>query len=499
MEIKRLLFLFFSIILFLQVDAEDYSTVTVSGLHSDRNDFLGAVILHGDSSNLAKALVADGKTLWDVRQNVKKLTIKDSQLDYLDVCFIYTLCNINIVDGNKGNWSTGCGLKELYLDSVTFAVDKNLNHGFYQNQYGNTLLYRSTRSDYIPMNFLNCTYGKCSLKRFSFTGNIKGIDGYCLYNSKVNDVILPEGLEHIGPDVLENVGLSKLVLPSTINYLSYDALWKSADTIVFKKGKVLPRVKGVFERSNHNDNYYNLTSTVFLVPLKYYSYYKQNIPSYTVDIGSPDDVPVIPYFTLEDKYTTFSFPYNLDLSSAKKLNCNFEDTEAADISFYQCKPSKEDGNVLLDKINEDVAKGTGMIIESKNDQGGTVFYTLNLSKTGVAYNENLLIGNDSVKIILPSSEKDYNNYMLGNDSFWLILDNETEEQRTLEPYKAYLHLKKETGSATELQFLFDETTKIKNIIEGKKKDNVYYNIQGQQIMKPHKGIIITNHKKIIIH
>ncbi len=74
---------------------------------------------------------------------------------------------------------------------------------------------------------------------------------------------------------------------------------------------------------------------------------------------------------------------------------------------------------------------------------------------------------------------------------------------TLQSGKAYLKLPTTeipNASARSFSFVFDdtETTSIKNVVSSELKAESYYNLAGQRIAKPTKGLYVVNGKKVVI-
>ena len=87
-------------------------------------------------------------------------------------------------------------------------------------------------------------------------------------------------------------------------------------------------------------------------------------------------------------------------------------------------------------------------------------------------------------------------YILKNGEFYLA------GAGNLAAGKAYLDLTGVVAGARQLSIVFDdeETTGISNvdITKPEVKDNVYYNLNGQRVANPSKGLFIVNGKKVII-
>lgn len=150
----------------------------------------------------------------------------------------------------------------------------------------------------------------------------------------------------------------------------------------------------------------------------------------------------------------------------------------------------ETGILLLMRVNE-VPANTGLLL--KGTAGSTYnipyketsFYYLNMFK-GVLSRTNV-----------PTTSEGYKNYILKDGIFHL-----SDGTAYVGANKAYLQmpiLSAQTRSVIGLSF-DDETTDInESIIEETNKENNLYNLNGQKINTPKKGIYIRNGQKVIIH
>ena len=91
---------------------------------------------------------------------------------------------------------------------------------------------------------------------------------------------------------------------------------------------------------------------------------------------------------------------------------------------------------------------------------------------------------------------DASNYVMqknGNDvNFYLV----TGTDATVKPFRAYLTTA--VPSARMLTFNLDEATAIDAVNDSKKTSDGYYNLNGQRVAQPTKGLYIINGKKLIV-
>jgi hypothetical protein len=70
---------------------------------------------------------------------------------------------------------------------------------------------------------------------------------------------------------------------------------------------------------------------------------------------------------------------------------------------------------------------------------------------------------------------------------------------TIPAGKAYLQLPTSTSSARDISFSFDDEPTGINMVQGiEQKDDSYYNLQGQRVSQPMKGLYIINGKKVVV-
>jgi hypothetical protein len=68
----------------------------------------------------------------------------------------------------------------------------------------------------------------------------------------------------------------------------------------------------------------------------------------------------------------------------------------------------------------------------------------------------------------------------------------------LAAHRAYLSTAATAGAREYLEFAFGETTDITKIENTKQGVEGYYNLNGQRVAQPQKGLYIVNGKKVVI-
>ena len=164
------------------------------------------------------------------------------------------------------------------------------------------------------------------------------------------------------------------------------------------------------------------------------------------------------------------------------------------------------GNKKIELTNYDagdiVAAGEGLLITATVSGN----YTVSLSnETGTSKDGNLLVGTGNSGIEAATMNEDgyyfYRLTMAGTPAapgFWWKSENGAGFD--LAANKAYLKISKAAGSRGFSLFEEDETTGINTVenVNEELKNAVYYNLNGQRIANPNKGLYIVNGKKVII-
>ena len=181
-------------------------------------------------------------------------------------------------------------------------------------------------------------------------------------------------------------------------------------------------------------------------------------------------------------YATFSSPYAVDFSGEDGL------------TVYKAKVNGDKSSVVLTAIgSKEVPANTGVILA-----GSAKTYTGTVIASADAVTENDLLASTD-------NPAEINDYILVNEGGTAVFAPMTSG--TLATGKAYLPADKcpaVSGGAKSLKIVFDDETlgisdaTLRNGNAESMKDNAIYNLSGQRIAAPQKGINIVNGKKIIV-
>lgn len=200
-----------------------------------------------------------------------------------------------------------------------------------------------------------------------------------------------------------------------------------------------------------------------------------------VKIEKPAEAVVAPKLTLSASgYASYCCEYPLDFTNIDK------DTFKA---WYVSAVDMTSGDVTFSEI-------TGTI------KGGEAFFLYGTpgAECQLAYAESssvVLNGNKLVGTLAPTYVENGNgiqNYGLSGGNFVKMGNG------VVKANKSYLPVEVGTETPTRLNIIFEsqEATGIMNVSREGTTDNRYYNLNGQRVMNPTKGMYIVNGKKVII-
>lgn len=179
-------------------------------------------------------------------------------------------------------------------------------------------------------------------------------------------------------------------------------------------------------------------------------------------------------------YCTFATPYPLDLTG---------------VTAYKAT-SVNGTTVHFEALNQTVPANTGVLL--KGTANGTV--NIPVASEGAEVNDNLFMVNTSGNTFEANDIDTYYYFGLINGSD-LTFGTFNPNTVAIPANKAYLKVAKSNFySGARLSFSFDEdtTTGITNNKRETISNNRYYNLNGQRVDNPTKGMYIVNGKKVII-
>lgn len=179
-------------------------------------------------------------------------------------------------------------------------------------------------------------------------------------------------------------------------------------------------------------------------------------------------------------WTTFASPYALDLSGMT--------ASEGEVTAYYAS-SIGSGNVTMTSTDKnDVIAGEGLMLKGT----ANAIVTIPVVASGTAISGNKLVGCTASTDLATNA----NYYVLVNNNGTAEFQSLATNGATIPAGKAYLNAGK---TDARLSIVFeDEAAGIKQIDSSMQKVDGYYNLNGQHIQNPTKGLYIVNGKKVII-
>ena len=169
------------------------------------------------------------------------------------------------------------------------------------------------------------------------------------------------------------------------------------------------------------------------------------------------------------------------------------------LDAYYCK-DYADGKISVAAINGVVPAETGVLL--KGTAGET--YTLTISETAETVTDNALVA-VTEQTTIPQIDGDYTNFGLSGGVFKKV----NSAGGTVKANRAYLHIPTSdlTNAPSFIGLVWDEETTGVNEVRGQQEDDgeyrssvrgEYYNLSGQRVSQPTKGLYIVNGRKVVI-
>jgi len=188
-------------------------------------------------------------------------------------------------------------------------------------------------------------------------------------------------------------------------------------------------------------------------------------------------------------YTTFACPRPLDLTTTKMPE---------GLKAYKAEVDAENGKVIFTDINQKVAANTGILL------AGTAGETYNIpvADSGDPVGDNAFLVNSTGGTF--AAEGDYTYFGFKKNSEPITFATFNPSTVAIPTNKAYLKVltKDLPTEAHQLVALFDdgETTSLREIRNEELgiKNAVFFNLNGQRVAQPTKGLYIVNGKKVLV-
>ena len=186
----------------------------------------------------------------------------------------------------------------------------------------------------------------------------------------------------------------------------------------------------------------------------------------------------------DNGYTTYASPRPLDLTALP-----------SGLKAYKAVVSAGEGKVRFKEIDQTVAANTGILLAGT--AGNT--YRIPVADSGSEVTGNDFLVNSTGGTFSPESGYTYFGFKKNSDPITFATFNPSTV--AIPSNKAYLKVST-SGEARQLVAVFDdgETTSLREIRNEELgiKNAVFFNLNGQRVAQPTKGLYIVNGKKVAI-
>ena len=188
-------------------------------------------------------------------------------------------------------------------------------------------------------------------------------------------------------------------------------------------------------------------------------------------------------------WTTFASEYPLDLSGMT--------ASTGDVTAYYAS-AVGGSSVTMTSTEAAIIGGEGIMLKGTP----TATITIPVAATGAAIEGNKLVGRTTDLTVSSETENYANFYVLSNNGGKAEFQNlknyiDAGNSVTINAGKAYLDATGASGARLNIVF-DDEATGINAVDNSLQITGKYYNLSGQRVMVPTRGLYIVNGKKIII-
>ena len=349
----------------------------------------------------------------------------------------------------------------------------------------------------IPENvtsILDYAFGGCSeLISINIPSGVTNIFRYTFYNcSSLTSITIPSNVTQIWEGAFYGCSsLTSINIPNKVTSIGESAFERCTNLTTVVIGKQVASIgKNAFEMSNkitsvsvnREDPIYilpglfpNAASATLYVPAGTKSAYEA--AAFWSWFGTVVEIPAVNIGSTG--FATYCSPFALDFSSVTEIK-----------AYIASGFNPSTGTLVLTRVTE-VPAGEGLYIVG--DEGS---YNVPATTTDMVYS-NLLKGVTTATTISPT-DGDNTNFILANGShgvgFYTL-----SAAGELAGGKAYLQLPTASvASVKAINVVFnDEETAIKDVEQSPNVQGIY-NLQGQQVNAPRRGLYIINGKKVII-
>ena len=194
-------------------------------------------------------------------------------------------------------------------------------------------------------------------------------------------------------------------------------------------------------------------------------------------------------------------PTDINVSVTSAKYATFSDHVARDfstsgITVLKAVPDGA-GKVDLEEISDGIVPANEGVVLYSDDEVNAAIPATKATGTG-DFSDNDMVANVVKTWITEDGGSSKVNYILSNGTNGVGFYKAKAAGANLAAHRAYLSTAATAGARDYLEFSFGETTAITKVENTKQNVESYYNLNGQRIANPTKGLYIVNGKKVVI-
>lgn len=183
-----------------------------------------------------------------------------------------------------------------------------------------------------------------------------------------------------------------------------------------------------------------------------------------------------------NEYATFGTTVPVDLSAI------------SDVIAYTLSADASTGKITKTAKSDALAANEGVLLH--NATGEDITLSIPVAASAEASSKNDLKAFTGDGKLTKVTETDYTNYILTKEDAGVGFYKVNSEGNNMGTNTAYLHVKNDAGGARSFYFFEEEATGI-HTTKANQTEGIAYNMNGQRVAQPTKGLYIVNGKKIV--
>lgn len=287
--------------------------------------------------------------------------------------------------------------------------------------------------------------------------------------------------------VVDNNTLSYTLTKTAVDESGVDKIWFR---ILNQEGQIYPKADGTtLSLGESTSDYYNnwdATGWSFGIEKPTFDYEKivvtASLSGTTWTIKA--DAFISKTVSGENEYATLGAPVALDLSNL------------GDVQAYTLTADAATGKITKTAKSDALAANEGVVLHNATGSDVTLSIPVAASATASASNDLKAFTGGSAKLA-QVSETGYTNYILSKEADGVGFYKVNSAGNSMGANTAYLQVK-DAANGARTAFFFDNDATGINAIESAQQKGSVYNLNGQLVAQPTKGLYIVNGKKVIV-